>query len=53
MEKELEYRQERLNKRKMGGSDAMISRGLPSWIKTDLKEIPDYMMRGRKGNDEE
>ena len=29
----------------------MLSRGLPSWIKTDLKEIPDYMLRGRKGDD--
>ena len=36
-EKEVEYRQERLNKRKLGGSDAMLSKGLPSWIKTDLK----------------
>jgi hypothetical protein len=49
--KEVEYRQERLNNRKMKGTDEMISRGLPSWIKADLNEIPQYMMR-RNRNDE-
>jgi hypothetical protein len=48
--KEVEYRQEKLNQRRLRGADELISRGLPSWIKTDLKEIPDYMMR-RKSDD--
>jgi hypothetical protein len=30
----------------------MFAKGLPSWIKTDLKEIPEYMLRGRKGGDD-
>jgi hypothetical protein len=31
----------------------MIARGLPSWIKADLKEIPEYMMRGKSADDAE
>lgn len=51
--KEVEYRQERLNNRKLKGSDEYISRGLPSWIKTDLQEIPQYMMRRNRDDGDE
>ncbi len=30
----------------------MIAKGLPSWIKSDLNEIPQYMMR-RKSDDKD
>lgn len=30
----------------------MFARGLPSWIKGDLNEIPHYMRRGKNQDDD-
>lgn len=49
--KELEYRQTRLNNRRLRGMDEMFAKGLPSWIKGDTNEVPHYMRR--KKDDEE
>jgi len=45
----LEYRQERLNNRPLGGIDKLFAKGLPSYIKSDGDDVPEYMRR-RKGS---
>jgi hypothetical protein len=51
----LEYRQNRLNHRRLGGIDRIIAKTLPSFIKERSEEIPGYLKREmqKKGKKEE
>ena len=46
--KELEYRQTRLNNRRLKGMDEWLSKGLPSWIKGESNDVPHYMRRKKE-----
>lgn len=41
----LDYRQERLNNRPLGGIDLIIAKTLPSYIKGDMENVPEYLRK--------
>ena len=49
--KMLDYRQERLNNRRHGGIDKLISKTLPSFVKGDLSDVPEFMRKKRERKD--
>lgn len=40
-----EYKQNRLDNRTLGGVDKLIAKTLPSYIKGDVEDLPEYMRR--------
>lgn len=40
-----EYRQNKLDNRALGGIDKLISKTLPSFIKGDTEDLPEYLRR--------
>jgi hypothetical protein len=52
-EKVLEFRQHRLDNRRMGGVDRYIQKGIPSWVKGDTSDVPEYMLRRKKNKSSE
>lgn len=44
-EKIMEFRQQKLNKRPLGGLDRVIMKALPSWVKNENSDIPDYLKK--------
>lgn len=47
----LEYRQNKMDNRALGGIDKIISKTLPSFIKGDTEDIPEFMRRKSKERD--